>query len=79
MDTFIDLEREKGRQREREREKHRSVASCTHPDQGSNPQPRYVPWQEIESASVQCTGRCANQPTKMHWHWPGQLNEIFNL
>ena len=43
------LERGDGREKERERyinvrEKHRLVISCTHPDQGPNPQPRHVPW-----------------------------------
>ena len=47
---FRETRREVGRQGERERErdvnskeKHQSVASCTHPDQGPHPQPRYVP------------------------------------
>ena len=48
--TFFSLilEREEGRDEGREknihiREKHQLVASRTYPDQGSNPQPRYVP------------------------------------
>ena len=44
---FIDFkERRQGRKRERERdqcEKHQFVASWMHPDQGLNPEPRYVP------------------------------------
>ena len=37
-----------GREREKKRdsyvrEKHRSVVSCTHPEWGSNLQPKYVP------------------------------------
>ena len=40
---FVDfLEWEEGG--EREREKHWSVAYYMCPDQGLNPQPRYVPW-----------------------------------
>ena len=44
---FIDL-REKGEREGKEKEtsmweKHRLIASCTCPDWGSNPQPRYVP------------------------------------
>ena len=36
-------EGEEEREREREREKHQSVTSHTCPNQGSSPQPRYVP------------------------------------
>ena len=36
-------ETEKERRGESEREKHQYTASCTCPDWGSNPQPRYVP------------------------------------
>ena len=50
MICLLILEREEGGEREKEgernidvREKHQSVASCMRPDQGSNPQPRYVP------------------------------------
>ena len=32
-----------------------------HPDQGLNPQPRYIPWLEIEPATFQYTGQCYNQ------------------
>lgn len=31
-----------------EREKHQPAASCTHPNQGLNPWPRYVPWSGIK-------------------------------
>ena len=63
--TFIDF-RERGREEEREREnidvreKHRSVASHTRPDWGSNPQPRHVPWSGIEPVTFQFTGWCSN-------------------
>ena len=47
-DTEIQRQRQRERERKRERkvdvrDKHQLVASCTHPNQGSNPQPRYVP------------------------------------
>ena len=59
---FFFKERERGGVgREREREKHRSVASRMHPDQGSNPQPTYMPWPGIEPAPFQCTGWWSNQ------------------
>ena len=31
------------------------------PDQGWNPQPRYVPWPRIELPTFWCTGWCSNQ------------------
>ena len=34
---------------------------CMRPNQGSNPQPRYVPWPGIEPATFWCMGRCSNQ------------------
>ena len=58
-DMFMDFffYRERGREGERETEtetsiweKHWSVSSCMHPERGSNPQPRYVPWPRIEPA-----------------------------
>ena len=60
------LEREEGGERERERninvrEKHRSVASHVHPNQGSTPQPRFVPWLEIEPSTFWCMGKRSNQ------------------
>ena len=42
-------------------EKNGSVAFCTHPNEGSNPKPRYVPWLGIESAASWCTGEHSNQ------------------
>ena len=64
---FIDF-REEGGERVRERdidvrEKHQMVASCMCPDQGSNPQPRYVLQLGIELATFWCSGRCSNQPS----------------
>ena len=47
--------------REREREKHQLVASCTCPNQGSNPQPRYVLWWRTEPTTFWCMGWCSNQ------------------
>ena len=49
------------REREIEREKHQMVASHMHPDWGSNPQPRYVPWPGMKPASCWCMGWCSNQ------------------
>ena len=45
---FLFILRERGREGERERnnnvgEKHRSIASCTSPNQGLNLKPRHVP------------------------------------
>ena len=56
----------KGRKREKERnsnmkEKHGSVASLHIPHQGSNPQPKYVPWLGMEPTTFWCTGRHSNQ------------------
>ena len=53
--------KERGLGRERERktlmwEKHRLVALCMCTDWGSNPQPTYVPWWGMESATFWCTG-----------------------
>ena len=61
------------RQREREREKHQSVASNRCPDQGSNPQSRYVPWpgKKLQPFSV-----WVDAPT--NWAtWPGQVCLLF--
>ena len=50
------------RKRRREkREKRWSVASYMHPNWGSNPQPRYVPWPGIKPTTFWCIGRCSNQ------------------
>ena len=43
------------------REKYPLVASCTCPDQGSNPRLRYVPWWGINLATFWCMGWCSNQ------------------
>ena len=40
---FIDFREGGGREGKRKGEEHRLVASRTHPNRGSNPQPRYVP------------------------------------
>ena len=53
-----------GRRRRREKhwcEKYPSVASCTCPDQGLNPQPRHVLWPGIQCTTYWCTGWCSNQ------------------
>ena len=60
---FIYSERKEGREKERERnmdvrEKHSLVASCTHPDQEPNLQPRHEPWRAIKPATFHFTGRC---------------------
>ena len=47
MTLFLFIFRERGREEERQGEKHRSVASCTCPDQGSNLQPRHASQLEI--------------------------------
>ena len=39
-------ERERGRETSMWERNHRSVASCTYPNWGSNPQPTHVPWPE---------------------------------
>ena len=55
-------ERERERERERNidvRAEHRSVASCTRPDQESKP--RYVPHLGIEFATLWCTGQHSNR------------------
>ena len=51
----------KGRERERDRSidvrgKHWSVASCTPPNWGPGPKPRYAPWRGIEPATFQFAG-----------------------
>ena len=43
------------------REKHQLVASCTHPDQEPDPQPRHVPWTGIKPMTFQFMGTCSNQ------------------
>ena len=57
---FIDF-----REREKETsmwgEKHQSVDSRTHPEQGWNQQPRYVPWPGIKPATFWGTGWHSNQ------------------
>ena len=53
----------------RERENHRLVAFHRHPDQGSNPPPRYVPWPGIEPATFWCLRWCFSQlshPARVH-------------
>ena len=52
---------ERKRERERERERERSIASRMLPNQGWNPQPRYVPWLGIESVTFWCTRQLSNQ------------------
>ena len=47
--------REKKKRSSNVRDRHRSVASCTCPDQESNPQPRCVPW------PFGVWGQCSNQ------------------
>ena len=49
----------------RETEKYQLVASYLHPDQGSNPQPRYVPQLWIELTTFHCTGWCSNKLSHM--------------
>ena len=53
---FIDFREEGETGVERKREKHQSVASCTHPNWGQNPQPRYVTCLGIEPPTFLCTG-----------------------
>ena len=48
------------------REKHQLVASHMHPNRGSNPQPRYMPWPGIKPAAFWgCMGTTL-QPTEPH-------------
>ena len=49
---------------EAEREKHPSVASYMHPDQGLNPQLRYVPWPGINTQPFLVNGMML-QPTEL--------------
>ena len=60
---YLFIFREKGKEREREREKNIDarkkrwwVASCMHPNQGPNPQPRHVSWQGIEPGTLHFVG-----------------------
>ena len=67
MTYLLILKREEGRERERNinvRMKHRLVAFGTCPDQGLNPQPRYVPRLVIEPAifSVYVRGDAPSEP-----------------
>ena len=76
-DMFTDS-RERGMEREREEsmwEKHWLVASHTRPIWGLNLQPTYVPWPEIELATLWCTN---DAPTS--WaNWPGHFSILFKL
>ena len=63
-----DMLRERGRRREKERERninvreiHRWVCLLHVPNQGSNPQPRYVPWLGIKPVTLQLMERYSNQ------------------
>lgn len=38
-------------------------------DQGSNPQPRYVPWQGIKPATLWCTGQCSTNQGIPGFSW----------
>ena len=70
-DMLIDL-RERGREGEREGKKHRSAASCLCPDQGTNLQPRHVPWPGIEPWPF---GLEEDTPTEPQW--PGLEYNLF--
>ena len=52
------------RRKERERKKHWLVASCMHPVQGPNLQPRCVPWPGIEPATFHIVDNA--QPIEPH-------------
>ena len=60
--------------REREREKHQSVASCTCPDQGANPEPRYMPLPGMEPTMCLVPGTML-QPTELH-EYCRQLSQL---
>ena len=49
-------ERERGRETSMWERNHRSVASCTCPNWGLNPQPRHIPWPGIEPATFRFAG-----------------------
>ena len=50
--------------KERGREREISVDGPPHtPQQGLNPQSRYVPWLGIKPATFWCVGLCSNQPS----------------
>ena len=53
------------------RQKHQSIAFQTCPNQGPNPQPRYVPWPEIEPMTFCSAGWC---PT--NWATPIWANSL---
>ena len=51
--VLLILEREESKGKNIDvKEKHRSVAPRAHPDRGSNPHTRYVPWPKIELANL---------------------------
>ena len=62
------------------RGKHQSVASCMVPDQGLNPQPKYMPWPGIQLETFWCMGQSPKQVTQLglksnkeHWTSWGSL------
>ena len=71
---FIDF-RERGRERETDRHGCGgwSTASCAHPDWGSNPKPRYVPWPRIKHGTFFLVYGTTFQPTEP----PGQGSSIW--
>ena len=72
------LERGEGTEKEKKtnidaREKHQLVASCMHPWQGLNLQPRHMSWLGIELATFHFTRRCpSNWATPARAHFPSR-------
>ena len=70
---YLLIFREKGRKREREGEKHQCVVASHVPfHRGPGPQPRHVPWLEIEPET--CSLWDNTQPTEPHQ--PGPLSRL---
>ena len=73
-DMLIDFREREGGKREKERntdltEKHRSVASCTCPNLGLNPQSRHVPLPGTRPVSFWLMGLCYNQLSHTGQGW----------
>lgn len=60
--VFLFRDRKEGK-----REKHQSATSRTHPDQGVNPKPRYVPWPRIKPDTF-----CVGDDAPFNWATPAR-------
>ena len=70
------LEREGRREKEREKYWYEREVSSVYEPQGSNPQPRYVPWQVIEPMSFWPMGQW---PNKLSHTCKGNFSWLLNL